>query len=372
MAHHPKALLLDFDGTLADSLGAMWDAYCAFAKNVGIIPARVEFDGLNGPPLAEIVTILRQRHALSITQDAAMHAYNHAIATALPQARPTHGAQALLQEARTQGWRVGIVTSTERARVARWLDQLGLAAWVETVVGNEILAGKPDPAPYRAALHRLDCAAGDSIALEDSAPGYASAKAAGLQALFYRPFNRALGPAHAECVESLPAVRPLLAGRTRSTGLRLATEADRAFLFALRNDLSAVRYFRTPRTLSLEELEARFRDDPTLREKITLIGETMDESAAMIRFDRRNPDYLVSIAVHEAFRGKGLGVNFLGSAIDALLAMLGPTPILAEVAEDNAASVRLFEGCGFRQEGLDGRFRRYRRDAAPFPAMLPP
>ncbi len=48
-------VFFDFDGTIADSLGAMYQCYEEFVISLGGKPGETEFQSLNGPPLAVVV-----------------------------------------------------------------------------------------------------------------------------------------------------------------------------------------------------------------------------------------------------------------------------------------------------------------------------
>ena len=56
-----KGLFLDFDGTLCDSLSAMRAAYTAFLEAAGATQTLLDFDEINGPPLRQVVTNLKNR-----------------------------------------------------------------------------------------------------------------------------------------------------------------------------------------------------------------------------------------------------------------------------------------------------------------------
>ena len=89
--------------------------------------------------------------------------------------------------ARAAGWyRLAIVSGALRREIELVLDRAGLRHYFEIIVAAEDVACcKPDPAGYRAAHAALDerrpLAAGRSVAIEDSLPGLAAARAAGLR-----------------------------------------------------------------------------------------------------------------------------------------------------------------------------------------------
>jgi HAD superfamily hydrolase (TIGR01509 family) len=174
-----RGLFLDFDGTLADSLPAMRQAYGAFLGVFGREGSDAEFEALNGPPLRVVIERLKAAHGLEPPLPELTALYRRGIADASPLIRPAPGAAELLAAARGEGWAAAVVTSGPREPIAGWLARFGLA--VDLVIGGEDAPpGKPDPAPYLLALQRTGCVAARSIAVEDSFKGAVAAIAAGL------------------------------------------------------------------------------------------------------------------------------------------------------------------------------------------------
>lgn len=81
----------------------------------------------------------------------------------------------------------------------------------------------------------------------------------------------------------------------------------------------------------------------------------------MIRFDRSNGAWLVSINVAPSERGKGYAYPALDAAIRLLTTTIGPCAISAEIRHDNLASIRIFEKCGFQLNGTEGDFLHWIR-----------
>ncbi|WP_047995319.1 HAD family phosphatase [Puniceibacterium sp. IMCC21224] len=93
---------------------------------------------------------------------------------------PTPGLAALLDQAETQGWPVAVVTNAPRDNAEVMLAAIGMRQRFDTlIIGDECDRGKPDPAPYRAAMAALGVAPDICIAFEDSPSGVASGVAAG-------------------------------------------------------------------------------------------------------------------------------------------------------------------------------------------------
>ena len=177
----PKALLIDFDDTLCDSLSALKDTYVAFLAQAGVDSDGADFHLINGPPLAEVVRDLRRRYDLKDNPEDLLHTYLELAATAQYRSPPAAGADGLLRRAAAQACACYVVTSAKRAAVETWLAENGLAPMIAGVVGGDDVArGKPDPAPYLAALAESGCSVDQAWAVEDSEQGARSALDAGL------------------------------------------------------------------------------------------------------------------------------------------------------------------------------------------------
>jgi HAD superfamily hydrolase (TIGR01509 family) len=100
------------------------------------------------------------------------------------------GVRRLLIEARARGLRLAIATTTTEANVRELLTATisPLApGWFEVIgAGDAVAHKKPAPDIYDWVLERLHLPAAECLAFEDSAPGVAAARAAGLATLLTR------------------------------------------------------------------------------------------------------------------------------------------------------------------------------------------
>jgi HAD superfamily hydrolase (TIGR01509 family) len=183
-----RALLIDLDGTLADSLDVMRTVYTRFLARFGLEGNDAEFDALNGPPTDEVVRMLQHARNLEGTHAVLLADYRSLVADAYARVSPSPGARTLLERAHAAGWSIAVVTSNGSAVARRWLDAAGLGELVDHVVGGDMVErGKPNPDPYVAALSALGADPARSVALEDSSQGAAAAQAAGVRTFLYRP-----------------------------------------------------------------------------------------------------------------------------------------------------------------------------------------
>jgi pyrophosphatase PpaX len=94
------------------------------------------------------------------------------------------GMDAVLDELKDRGHRLGIVTAKRRATVDLAFARIPIEHLFDTVVGgDETDRHKPDPAPLRLALDRLGASPADAVYVGDSPFDMQAAKAAGLHAI---------------------------------------------------------------------------------------------------------------------------------------------------------------------------------------------
>jgi HAD superfamily hydrolase (TIGR01509 family) len=211
---HPRALLLDLDGTLADSHDALWDAYRVFLEARDREPTRAEFERLDGPSLGAIAHELGRVHGLADSPDALEQAYVTGAETAYASVPAMPGAEAFLSELRRRDVLIALVTSAPRSFADAFVERTGWS--FDAVITGDDGPAKPDPALYETALARLGVDATDAIAVEDSPNGVTAARAASLRVIGVarsETRRRALLEAGADgAVSSLADVLPLTVG----------------------------------------------------------------------------------------------------------------------------------------------------------------
>jgi HAD superfamily hydrolase (TIGR01509 family) len=207
------ALFADLDGTLADSLQAMQSAFFQFVSSHGGDPAAFAFDRFNGPPLSQIVTILRGELGLHEDVDGLLDAYQRHIDQVYSTVSPAKGASSLLRRAKKADWVTAVVTSNNRRRVQSWLARTGLSEYCDfAVCAEDVGRGKPWPDPYLRALSLSGH--NEAVAIEDGLQGAQSAFAAGLVTYGLQPADRRRldWPSHITLVENFGELQHRLFG----------------------------------------------------------------------------------------------------------------------------------------------------------------
>ncbi len=177
----PGALLVDLDGTIADSRPALQACFDEFlhARHIEARPG--DFERFDGVSLAQIPEGLRALYGIDEPLDELRREYVEAVAEAYAGVEPATGTRELVWVAHDAGVALALVTSAPRRLATRFLATNGLLASFTAVVAGEDAPSKPDPRPFLEALRRVRVAPDDAVAVEDSPAGVGSARGAGLR-----------------------------------------------------------------------------------------------------------------------------------------------------------------------------------------------
>jgi HAD superfamily hydrolase (TIGR01509 family) len=175
-----KALLIDLDGTLADSLPLLYQVYNEFLKGYHLKGSWEEFHTLNGLTLLEVMQTLVKKYNLLADPALLAKEYRGRLDLSYQENLPIFAfARQCLIYAKEKGLKLVLVTSAKRELAESFLKQHHLEKLMEEIItpdGNE--KGKPAPDIYLKALKKLQIAPEEAIALEDAEHGIAAALAA--------------------------------------------------------------------------------------------------------------------------------------------------------------------------------------------------
>jgi|TARA_B110000116_G_scaffold262435_1_gene267717 HAD superfamily hydrolase (TIGR01509 family) len=182
-----RAILFDHDGTLVDSEASHCKIWNALLSGYGASVSFAEFArDCIGVPVDKTTGYFIERFSLNITV-AELVAIKERAALEYQQEKgfpAIVGAMELLRELHGMQLKVAIVSGAMRDSVLNTVACNGLASMLGAVVtASDVAVNKPAPDGYLQALDRLGVTADEAVAIEDSASGIASAKAAGLTCL---------------------------------------------------------------------------------------------------------------------------------------------------------------------------------------------
>ncbi len=183
-----KGIAWDIDGTLIDSEPLHLDSLLAVSARHGVDLSGEPDDHFRGMHMSDVWTALAPRYPESLTEEQWNAEIEEFYCTHADSLTPIPGARATIEALAARGIRQVCVSNSLRRVVDVNIARLGFAdCFTGTVSFSDVTAGKPDPEPYMRGAALLHLAPQDVLAVEDSATGIASAKAAGLTAAAFVP-----------------------------------------------------------------------------------------------------------------------------------------------------------------------------------------
>jgi len=173
-----RAVLFDMDGVVIDTRQSVTDFWTAFAGEQGVTLTAEDFDRhIFGVSVAHTLEVLFPK--IHVSQYDALLKRTLDYETQLRYSEIA-GAVTLLRTLKKADIPTALVTSGRPWKVAEVIRQLALEAHFEVVItAGDIESGKPDPACYLTAAHRVGVAATECVVFEDAVSGVQAALAAG-------------------------------------------------------------------------------------------------------------------------------------------------------------------------------------------------
>jgi HAD superfamily hydrolase (TIGR01509 family) len=177
------AVIFDFDGTILDSETPEYESHRRFFADHGVELTREEWCTGVGimQPDTHWFEWLCGRAAAAPTfhqfRDETRRYFRESV-----RMEPMPGIAALLGGLVAAGVPRAIASTAPAQWVVTAVGELGLAPSFNTIVtGDQVKRGKPAPDVYLEAARRLEVSPDRCVAIEDSGPGIASARAAGMK-----------------------------------------------------------------------------------------------------------------------------------------------------------------------------------------------
>jgi HAD superfamily hydrolase (TIGR01509 family) len=175
-------VIFDCDGTLVDSeplAGAAWRAAVA---RYGYEVTEADLAACLGTPYARTHAYFSERARLPAADLFWPEISGELYALIDARLEPFDDALETLAELRARGIPVAVASSSPRERLNRTLAHVGLTFPV-SVAGDEVEHGKPAPDMFLRAAAGLGLAPARCVVVEDSPPGVAAGRAAGMPTL---------------------------------------------------------------------------------------------------------------------------------------------------------------------------------------------
>jgi HAD superfamily hydrolase (TIGR01509 family) len=180
-----RALLLDFDGVIADTENhhvAAWQR--TFAAMGWDVPEAVCLRAMEVDDRELLAALFKERDLGDADVEGWVRRKQEVMKGLLADSPRVYPGVAALVERVRGSVKLGVVTTTWRANVDAVLGAAGLAPAFALVVAKEdVSAQKPDPEGYRKAVKALGVKPSEAWAVEDSASGLQAARGAKVNAL---------------------------------------------------------------------------------------------------------------------------------------------------------------------------------------------
>jgi HAD superfamily hydrolase (TIGR01509 family) len=181
-SQRPAAVLWDFDGTMADTEPAWIRAEFALVESLGATWSYEHAEYMVGNSLLDSGAYILQVIARPDLDPAWVvdRLIEQVVDELHDQPIPWRpGALELLESLNEAGVPCALVSASYRVILDAALCRLPKGGFAESVAGDEVSVGKPNPEPYLEAARRLGVRPEDCVVIEDSANGAASGNASG-------------------------------------------------------------------------------------------------------------------------------------------------------------------------------------------------
>lgn len=176
-----RAILWDIDGTLITTEPLHYEVIRDWCRDYGYELTPEANEELVGKSMAEKWDLLESRLSSNADETDFRSECARQYAARLHEKLGRSDTLAVLDRAFELGIPQGCVSNGDRDVIRANLAAIRLTEKVAFAIsGEDVARGKPDPEPYLLAAHRLGIDPAQCLAVEDSAVGVASAKAAGM------------------------------------------------------------------------------------------------------------------------------------------------------------------------------------------------
>lgn len=178
-----KALLFDFDGTVADTMGAHLRAWNEGLAIYNLTLSREQHMSWAGRPTRMIVQMLNELHKIEIPVDDFLKAKEVSYFSSIKEVKEVVSVVEIIRHYHGI-LPMAVVTGSRRKPVETTLEHLGLAKYFnELICAEDYVHGKPAPDCFLLGAERLGVDPKDCLAFEDADLGIQSATSAGMACL---------------------------------------------------------------------------------------------------------------------------------------------------------------------------------------------
>ena len=183
---HPRAIIFDCDGTLADTMPLHWRAWQVIAQRHRFSLSESRFYSLGGVPAREILKLLSAEQRLPFDPLAVAREKEVEYLPLIAQVEPINTVVGVARENYGK-MPLAVASGGTRSIIEQVLEHLDIRHLFQAIVTNEdVVHQKPAPDIFLEAARRLGVAPQFCRAYEDTDLGMQAIRAAGMEALDVR------------------------------------------------------------------------------------------------------------------------------------------------------------------------------------------
>jgi beta-phosphoglucomutase len=173
-----KAILFDFDGTLADTMEDLFSAWKKSFLKFGIEIKKEDYFPLEGTKVLEVAKIISDKYGLNAEPEELVRLKNEFYLqdnsfSFYP------GVVGFIDALHNKGVTKAIVSASQREKLEKTVSKSFLDKFDAIITSEDYALGKPNPEPYQKAMSKLGLTPAECIVVENAPLGIESAKAAG-------------------------------------------------------------------------------------------------------------------------------------------------------------------------------------------------
>jgi beta-phosphoglucomutase-like phosphatase (HAD superfamily) len=183
---HPRGIIFDCDGTLADTMPLHWRAWQVIAARHGFALTEERFYSLGGVPAREILKLLCTEQGIALNPLAVAHEKEAEYQPLIAQVEPIN---AVVGVAREYYGKIPLAVASGGTKrlIELVLERVGIRHLFQAIVTSEdVVRQKPAPDIFLEAARRIDVPPQFCRAYEDTDLGMKAIRAAGMEAVDVR------------------------------------------------------------------------------------------------------------------------------------------------------------------------------------------